>query len=215
MSGSSEIVKKYQVPFHSSSGRSSVPHTKKSGVRSPPTKEQTDEQKARDRTDGVRRCGPAAAADRLQLEQAGVHRDDLPRHGHAAHRPAGRCRPGRPRDGPGARRLLEPSRRHQGSQARGRRARQRVQPLAGRPERPAIRRRLQVRRHPRLGERRRGCRDGFVRDAGSDPVHRALAADDACVAAAAVTSISRCRPRGCTRTTWRSTCASSGSSGSR
>ena len=137
-------------------------------------------------TDSARHCGPAAAADRLQLEQAGVHRDGLPRHGHAAHRPAGRRRPGRPRNGPGARRVLEPSRRHQGSQTRRRRARQRVQSLAGRPERPAVRRRLEVRRHPRLRERRSGCRHRVVRNAGSDPVHRALAADDARVSAAAV-----------------------------
>ena len=95
-------------------------------------------------------------------------------------------RPGGPRDGAGARSVLELPRRHQGPQARGRHARQRVQSLPGRPERAAVRGRLQVRRDPRLGERRGGRRDRLVRDTGQDPVHRALAADDACRSAAAV-----------------------------
>ena len=40
-----------------------------------------------------------------------------------------------------------------GRRARRRHPRQRLEPVAGRSERPALRRRLEVRRHPRLGQR--------------------------------------------------------------
>ena len=59
-------------------------------------------------------------------------------------------------------------------------------PVTGSPEHPEVHLRLEVRRDPRLGQRRGGRRDRAPRNRRTDPVRRSLAPDDAGRAAAPV-----------------------------